>query len=242
MISISREVENVVNELTRNSRLFTAYDVTRILRHRFDGEKIFHNEIKKAVHAVYEGDQMGIYSRSQIRVGAGQPFVYHLNGNDPQTDYNDAWVNAFLQLQGGLGVSVNAITGSVTSSTQATPTTPVTANSTQVASRTKNLNNGGTTIKVTREGRLNIPITMLVGFNGTAYLSLSKARKGQYNVDAISITATKPTVALKAYGINSDGRLRVSKKFLDKLGQATSFNVKNLSKQLGHSVIVIVPE
>jgi hypothetical protein len=241
MISINREVENVVSELTRNSRLFTAYDVTRILRHRFDGEKIFHKEIKRAVHAVYDGDQMGIYSRSQIRVGAGQPFVYHLNQNDPSTDYNDAWVNAFLQLQASLSNPIDPITGQpVTPSV--TPSAPVTVNSTKVASRTQALSNGGKTVKVTKEGRLNIPVDMLEGFSDTAYLSLTIARQGKFNVDAISITATKPMVALKAYGINSDGRLRVSKKFLDLISKDSSFTIKDLSQQLGHSVIVIVPE
>jgi hypothetical protein len=245
MISIRTEVKKVVSELTKYQRLFTAHDVTRILRHQLDGERINHKDVKVEVHSIFTSDNMGIYDRSPLNVGtAVSPFVYHLSHQDPSTDYNMSWVDSFLNLQQALSISIDPITGAPASTPTPTAKPLTVVNSQAVANRVANSKDGFKSLKTTSEGRLNIPVNMLDGFGDKAFVSLSKACSAGQNIDALSITAKPPatSVVIKTYD-TSNGRLRISRRgCLDKVGLGNSYAVKDLKPQLGHNVILVVPE
>jgi len=97
MTSIANETEKVVQEMTKNRRVFTAYDVTKVVRHRAPGENVPHSTVRDKVHAIFDNDQMGIYDRTQVRHVSGNPLVFHLSHQDP-TNYNADWINQTIQL------------------------------------------------------------------------------------------------------------------------------------------------
>jgi hypothetical protein len=265
MTSLAQEVENVIVEMTRNRRLFTAHDITKLLRHRLDGENIRHNDVKKQVHSLYDNDDMGIYTRTQIGMGTRvAPFVYHLNHQDPNQDYNKDWVQTMIDLANN--VSINPIDGSAITAdddddditisltpvsrvnpisrignapqpvTQM-PTMGVTANL-KVTKALRNAaaskNDGFYTRTVTNEGRLTIPVKMLNGFSNLAHVKVYSVLKSGQQVQALVLT-TDPTNSIKTYNINADGRLRVSSKFLNKIGSSSTYAVK----ETNGSVVIV---
>lgn len=259
MDSIKTEVESLVNELARNRKIFTAYDVTCILRDKFDGEKISHNEVKKEVHALFESDKMGIYERGQKSLGGKtSPFIYHLNHQNIDTDYDKDWVSGYLTPKFDLlGNPVTSSspkikriatpapsvtpTASVTSDPSVTPAIQV-VNSNNIANRVQSLSDGFQSVPVTAEGRLCIPTKLLKDISGKAFISIIKTRKDGYNVDALAVSENPNPQTIISYSINNDGRLRISPKFLRRVGSAKSYAVKDMSSNLGHKVIVVVPE
>ena len=260
MISIHDEVEKVVVEMTKNRRLFTAHDVTKVVRHNVDGEKVFHNDVKREVHALYEDDEMGIYTRTQINLGGNvSPFVYHLTHQDPDTDYNKDWVNTTLQLSKNL--SVNPITGGakgsslnlkpvkVGSAIVVKPVTVANDGTHQISTRALqaaanaaySFDSGYVTKTVTKEGRLTVPKKMLKYiFAKDLFFEKGKVNLNGKNVDALVVAGPRHSVVsgtspLKTYRKNKDGRLRISDKFLAKLNSNGNYKIK----QFGSQVVII---
>ena len=248
MTSVKNEVQNIICEMIKNRRLFTAHDVTKLLRHRLDGENISHNDVKKEVYAMFENDDMGIYTRSQINIGPGvTPFIYHLGHQDPVTDYNKDWVNTTIQLSNATGV--NAISGvkSVSSNVKPirrvgkapTPTKNTVYPSTidqikltnQIRQIAQSNNDGFLSKTVTSEGRLTIPTKMLSTFKGDVYVKVGKVQKNGTSVDSLVIS-NDPQGAIKTYKINADGRLRISSKFLNKLGGNSVYSIKSANNSI----------
>lgn len=255
MTSIKTEVTDVIQELTRNRKLFTAYDVTCILRDRCDGDKISHSDVKQEVHAVYDNDQMGIYERTQVNVGTKvSPFVYHLTHQDPNTDYDKDWVDSYLRTNLGVNpltgqptasvspVSVSAVRKAQTPIPPNTSKTPQVVNSNKVVSRVATLKDGFKTFGTTKEGRLNIPKSLLKDFGDTIYVSISKIPKDGYNVDALSITDQPTHHDIRSYNINADGRLRISPRILRHAGISPKYAVKDASASLGRTILFVVAD
>lgn len=77
-------VEAVVDEKVGNGDMFTAHDVTLEVRNR--GHRAGHNEVRDAVHDYYSRGGLGVaYTRTNISVPGGQPFLYHRGADDPST-------------------------------------------------------------------------------------------------------------------------------------------------------------
>jgi hypothetical protein len=72
-------IEQVVSDKVQKNELFTAFDVTTAVRKQQSG-RVFHSEVKKAVHKLYDSGVMGPdYTRSvavNLNVSP-QPFLYH---------------------------------------------------------------------------------------------------------------------------------------------------------------------
>lgn len=91
-------IEQTVSDKVQKNELFTAFDVTTAVRKQSSG-RVFHNEVKKVVHKLYDSGVMGPdYTRSvavNLNVSP-QPFLYHPMSADPtqygqvQSDPNDA--------------------------------------------------------------------------------------------------------------------------------------------------------
>ncbi|HUW47688.1 MAG TPA: hypothetical protein VMW36_02965 [Patescibacteria group bacterium] len=248
MISLSSEVEQVVTDLTRNRRLFSAHDVTKLLRDKLSGERIRHNDVKKEVHSMYDNDDLGIYTRTQVTLNDGSsPFVYHLPHHDPNTDYDSDW--AVNQIQGNQPLSVDPMTGAVLNSNTPNPhsfhavgrqintpspsTTPYTGPFT-VTPPVSVSSDGFKQRKVTVEGRLQIPSKMLDVLGDVAYVRVDQVQKQGGTVDAL-IISTNPFNAVTSYSLNSDNRIRISNKFLSKIGGNGTYSVKSTKD----SVVVV---
>jgi hypothetical protein len=261
MVSIGTEVEKVITEMTRNRRLFTAHDITKLLRHRLDGENIRHNDVKKEVHSLYDNDDMGIYTRTQVGIGTRiAPFVYHLTHQDPNTDYSKDWVNTVIQLANN--VSINPIDGSAISDddddddtvglgqTVLKASSPIkragrtprrtsgNGNGVQITPALRHVaaqnNDGFQTRATTSEGRLSVPVSMLGVFGNDVHVKIDTVQKLGKSVQALTLS-NDPNNSIKTYSINSDGRLRISQKFLNKIGFSKTYSVKNTA----NSVVIV---
>lgn len=77
-------VEAVVDEKVQSGGMFTAHDITLEVRSR--GHRAGHNEVRDAVHDYYSRGGLGVdYTRTNISVPGGQPFLYHRQADDPST-------------------------------------------------------------------------------------------------------------------------------------------------------------
>jgi hypothetical protein len=264
MISIHDEVEKVVVEMTKNRRLFTAHDVTKVVRHNVDGDKVFHNDVKHEVHTLYEDDEMGLfYTRTQINLGGNvSPFVYHLTHQDPDTDYNKDWVNTTLQLSKNL--NVNPVSGNSQSNIKRVNTIPksvkpvavkigsaivvkpvtvtkdgeyhISDDALKAASNAAySFDSGYVTKTVTKEGRLTVPKDMLKNIHSAnLYFEKDKANVNGKHFNSLVISSRNNN-PLKTYKQNKDGRLRISDKFLSKLNSNGSYKIK----QFGSRILII---
>jgi hypothetical protein len=68
--------------------MFTAFDITMMLRRANPSTNIRHGEVRDAVHNLYSNNQMNGFVRTLQRMDSGQDaFVYHGYGTDPE-DYD----------------------------------------------------------------------------------------------------------------------------------------------------------
>lgn len=81
-----QDIKGVVNDLMSKNEMFTAYDVTKELRH--SGKSVKHYEVKEIVHAMYNDNEMGTYRKGLASFGNPPPFVYHPDGVNPDTYSN----------------------------------------------------------------------------------------------------------------------------------------------------------
>lgn len=80
-------VESVVDQKVAAGDMFTAHDVTLEVRSR--GHRAGHNEVRDAVHDYYGRGGLGVaYTRTNISVPGGQPYLYHQGADDPSTYAN----------------------------------------------------------------------------------------------------------------------------------------------------------
>lgn len=80
-------VESVVDSKVQGSDMFTAHDVTLEVRNR--GHRVGHAEVRDAVHDYYQRGGLGIgYSRTNISVPGGNPYLYYPSNADPNTYSN----------------------------------------------------------------------------------------------------------------------------------------------------------
>jgi hypothetical protein len=254
MTSIRDEVEKSVNDLTKNRRLFTAYDVTQIVRYQLDGERVSHKDIKKEVHALFDNDEMGIYERTQEDIGNKvPPFVYHLTHQDPSTDYDKNWVGEMIKsasvinpLDGttssdGLDFVASSnpaskiVTGSrvVPPSTPVvsfTPSTPSTPSTVSHAANTYDMDTGFDVQTVTNEKRLNIPSNLLSGFVHAYVFECNVSVDGQ-DQKGLKIIPNFVGSTVRKYYVHST-RLRVSENHLKKISSDSSFRVKRINDEI----------
>lgn len=81
---IKKYTKDVVNDLIDKGKMFTAYDVTRIVRGA--GIKCYHNQVRDIVHELYREQKMDCeYGRNAIDINGASPYVYHHYMDDPNT-------------------------------------------------------------------------------------------------------------------------------------------------------------
>lgn len=219
MISLANEVKNTVNEFVNNKKMFTAFDVTTAIRLRNSGERISHRDVRVFVHRMFDNNEMGIYDRTNGQIGSSvSPFVFHLSHEDV-SEYDPDWVQSYV------GNSNNS-TAVQTASQQ---------------SNSQPCKKSDKTVYVTNEKRINVPHTMLKDFS-TGYMTIASVLKDGKNVDAILISSVPTSnLALKKYNVSQTNRIRISEKFLKRIGSVEKYNVSKTGTSSAH-LIVITPE
>lgn len=93
MSSLVPVVETVVDEKVGRGEMFTAHDVTLEVRSR--GHRAAHSDVRDAVHDYYNRGGMGVaYTRTNIVVPQGNPYLYHRSADNPSSYTNIRGGNA----------------------------------------------------------------------------------------------------------------------------------------------------
>lgn len=85
------QIEQLLSQLTGNASMFTAFDITMMLRRANPSTNIRHGEVRDIVHNLYQSGQFGNYVRTLCDITPGQPqaFVYHeINSDAADYDQN----------------------------------------------------------------------------------------------------------------------------------------------------------
>jgi bifunctional DNA-binding transcriptional regulator/antitoxin component of YhaV-PrlF toxin-antitoxin module len=81
------QIEQLTTQLTGNGLMFTAYDITMLLRRANPTTNIRHPEVRDHVHVLYQNGKFGSYTRSNTLVSGNNALVYHEQGTD-EGDYD----------------------------------------------------------------------------------------------------------------------------------------------------------
>ena len=187
-------VESIVKIFIVADKMFTAFDITTAAKAQ--GADEGHRDLKGCIHKMFstgEIQHLG-YERTLIDIPSGSPpqaWLYHLPTDDP-SGYAD-------KLNDDL-----AGDGPATDGVATTPvTTPVIAQNETVLRYTD------------VDGRLCIPTHFLAQLG----LTTGDSAEVQPGKEKIEIGPHMPQ-AVKSFGVNADGRIRISEKMLN-LGQLT---------------------
>jgi len=125
-------VKQLILQLTGNADMFTAFDITMMLRRANPSTNVRHGEVRDIVHNLYEGNQMNGFVRTLQRMDSGQDtFVYHVYGTDAE-DYDP---NFFAQST-PQSVSVPIVSAQVIQ-VAANPMTQMTTSTSQTGNQTR---------------------------------------------------------------------------------------------------------
>lgn len=81
-------VEQLISQLTGNALMFTAFDITMMLRRANPSTNIRHGEVRDAVHQLFTNNQINGYRRDLQRMDSGQEaYVFYPYGTDVE-DYD----------------------------------------------------------------------------------------------------------------------------------------------------------
>jgi len=221
-------VVTVVDGFVNKGFMFTAFDVTKFLR--ASGSQIKHSEVNSAVKQIYRDGEMSGYLRDTKDVGAPvAPFVYY-HQNADLDKYSPDWIDNDpsqdnMKNDGDDGSSTVAGVAQPIASSYG-KATPVKAIHTVKASLPKGVQG------VDKEGRLYIApvVTQSAGLlpKQTVWIVTDNSTK--------LVIDTKTSSGAWGVTVNSDGRIRVCRSVLSKLGTAIGYKVS-----AGHGNIEIVP-
>ena len=187
-------VKEVVKDLTFNGKMFSAFDVTKVLRNE-KGLQVFHSEVRKVVHDMSTSMELPVdYIRSNTILSNGKDvIVYHPHSADV-SQYDEKAIGAqgspFVQSQ-----------------------QPVVQPQVQAPIQPKSNNRDA-------RGRFCISnkLTKQVGYNAGDRVFVTM----DPNENKISITkgmVHQPAgSAIKSYQVDRDGNIRLSKKVLSTAG------------------------
>ena len=110
------------------------------------------------------------------------------------------------------------------------------ANATVIAKKARYSFDSGTEVhSVTKEGRLNIPVKMLKNISSANLVVLDDTVNINGQFCKALVVSNNSNGAIKTYAANTDGRVRISRKFLNKLGAGNDFRIK----VVGGDVVII---
>jgi hypothetical protein len=84
---MNTQIEQLVSQLTGNATMFTAFDITMMLRRESPTTNIRHGEVRDIVHSIYTTNNMDGYIRSLQDVNGNNAYVYHPYGTNAE-DYD----------------------------------------------------------------------------------------------------------------------------------------------------------
>jgi hypothetical protein len=152
------QIENLVQQLTGNATMFTAFDITMMLRRANPTTNIKHPEVRDTVHQLYSDNQMSGYVRDLVPMSNGQEaFVYHSYGTDAEDYDPNFFVNTtpqFLSVPNALTTSTQAVVNPLTPMPQTLTTSRL--------GRAKRARYDQGNVPQDKFGRIRVPASVLI--------------------------------------------------------------------------------
>jgi hypothetical protein len=203
MNTIEQKTEEIVNELVKNGFMFTGYDVTCLVRKDLGANTpVSHSEVNTKVKQLFSQNKMQSYVKDSIGCGGKYPFLYFHPSNDIQ-NYELGWIQS-NPTQKGIKTDITKVVN---------PTNTVSPVNTV---KDPNIfsppsldispdDDFKKKVKLTKESRLNIPTEFSKSINANdCYI---KFLNDSSFIISLSYKGDK---LIK----NSDGRLRLGRKYL----------------------------
>lgn len=212
-------VKTVVDDFVSKGFMFTAFDVTKLLR--AGGQSVRHSDVNDAVKQMYRDGEMNGYLRDTKDVGAPvAPFVYY-HQNADLSNYVTDWLENNPN-QDGMKNDGDNDDGSGAGISQPTPSTygATSIPSITTSSISSSLPKGAK--NTDREGRLyiNPVIVQQAGFRAKQKVDVT------YDIDRIIVARLDGTkVSSHVVSVNSDGRIRICPTILRNLSPAKGYRV-----------------
>lgn len=232
---MEQKVKATVLDFVARGFMFTAFDITKILRN--DGDRVRHSEVNEIVQAMFTNTDMGMYTRDAVNVGATvRPFVYYHPYSDV-ANYRQDWVeqnpdqtgmkNADGSDDGVLTIDPLAPVGT-TMPVPPTSTAPVVSTTMPIpVSATRSPKSANRVFIPSNDGRLHIPPLLV-----SQIAQIGDAIQVDRIVDCAAPTSDKKRVLIaktvqgrRDYVVNSDGRIRLSRQITGYLNSTGSYAV-----------------
>ena len=233
-------IRTAVDGFVQKGFMFTAYDVTKFLRKA--GERVRHCEVNDIVKSMFANSEMGQYKREIKDIGSPvSPFVYAHTYSDVN-DYDAAWVDTNPN-QDGMKYDTASSSGASTvgayvplTSVGTTPVAPVTP-VTPVVPKAPKVSLPIGVHKVTSEGRLNIPVSVVDSIGWLRQkIGITMNKIGVTvinNTMKVIVLDPNPSAAIgETVRINSDGRIRLGRSTLDQISCGDLFKIDVVGQRI----------
>jgi len=264
--TIEQAIRDAVEKFVNDGFMFTAFDVTRTVRKDLGkGTFVSHSDVNSIVQSMYGNGEMNSHVRDLINVGANvEPWLYyhpysdvanydpHWIDNDPDQDSMKAdvsststpatpatssggYVPPTLDLDDddeddvdtGCGSATAGVTGAHVASPASSP----------VASAVK-VKLGKNEHRLTKEGRLQIPINMArtAGFAPADNVTVVD-NGGKLTITKGPLTAVN---SVSVNSVNKDGRIRIPMTILGKISTNPKGEIFKVERDNSEIVIEVV--
>lgn len=226
-------IKAVVEKFVRQNQWFTAFDITKALRHA--GVRIHHHVVSMEARVLYGNGSMPDFRRTCVDVGASIfPLLYHPDGADP-SGYDKNWLTTFVLDNLELPALLDDVSTVVAPVLPTGYTRPITTAPNSGNPHVSSI------LKTTNVGRLNIPneFVKYAGFEANDVLVLD------FNESKHIIQLSRRLVVdddvYPQVVVNKDGRIRLGSCHLLRIAKNSNstYTVRHMGRLAPNALEVV---
>ena len=232
-MNTSDAIKVVVEKLVGQNQWFTAFDITKILRH--GGIRVHHHVVSMEVRVLYSNHVMGDFRRTCVDVGTPiQPLLYHPDGSEP-SGYDKDWLTPTeLDM-----LDVPALLDS--DSPPPVPTTPLQHVAPLIPAPAPFIGHISKILSPTASGRLHIPVNYVKYAGFTPQDILTVGVRASDHVIVLEKCTSNTVSGKSRISVNKDGRIRLSKRHLARIANNSGYTIRHMG-QLAPNALEVVAE
>lgn len=202
------DIKDVIDDKIKNQVMFTAYDITTIVRAYL---KVKHSTIRDIVHDYFtNGDMTADYTRTNVQSPSGGTYLYHPTTSDPNSyTFKGATAPApvVASTSGFSPINTSHLQPTVPTNTPVQPSPFLVISSIPNQSQMKNRPNAIKGRVADGRGTYSVPVNLLkmIGLSATqkAYVKTMKNK--------LEITSTVPDSTYRTYTVDKSNQVRIPK-------------------------------
>lgn len=122
---MKNQIKDMIQHLIGNATMFTAWDITMVLRRANPTTNIKHPEVRDIIHQMYSDNEIPGYIRTLHDMSNGHSsFVHHPDGSDVE-DYDPNFLSQFVPQSSNLNLLVTPTQAAANQTTQTIPISPI---------------------------------------------------------------------------------------------------------------------